>query len=128
MMGVPVLLSCEWFIPEGSEANTAKKDYESIPLNAVVVKTWNNQTPPVDKQVVFVTNGEVKDPFIAFDRYDDRTLMENNLFRETKQNWHLEEAPKKTREGVVVLFHKTAKELGVTRFTIYTKYTGLAPP
>jgi hypothetical protein len=199
LVGVPGLLSCDWFNPEGSEANTAKKDYEPIPLNAVVVKTWNNQTPPVDKQVVFVTNGEVKDPFIAFDRYDDRSLMENNLFRETKQNWHLEEAPKKTREGVFVqvymvmamkaltkaflmwqeeqahlnelgketswemyrrklkmlnrnklivfvgayfgIFlshevimlvdvpvHKTAQELGVTRSSIYTKYTGLSPP
>jgi hypothetical protein len=84
LVGVPGLLSCDWFNPEGSEANTAKEDYEPIPLNAVVVKTWNNQTPPVDKQVVFVTNREVKDPFVAFDRYDDRSLMENNLFRETK--------------------------------------------
>ncbi len=24
--------------------------------------------------------------------------------------------------------HKTAKELGVTRSSIYTKYTGLSPP
>jgi len=199
LVGVAGLLSCDWFNPEGSEANTTKKDYEPIPLNAVVVKTWNNQTPPVDKQVVFVTNREVNDPFVAFDRYDDRSLMENNLFRETKQNWHLEDAPKKTREGVFVqvymvmamkaltkaflmwqeeqarlhalgketswemyrrklkmlnrnklivfvatyfgIFlshevimlvdvpvHKTAKELGVTRTSIYTKYTGLPPP
>ena len=199
LVGVPGLLSCDWFNPEGSQTNTAKKDYEPIPLNAVVVKTWDNQTPPVDKQVVFVTNGEVKDPFVAFDRYDERSLMENNLFRETKQDWYLEEPPKKTREGVFVqvymvmamkaltkaflmwqqeqarlyelgketswemyrrrlkmlnrnklivfvgayfgIFlshevimlvgvpvHKTAKELGVTRSSIYTKYTGLSPP
>jgi len=199
LVGVPGLLSCDWFNPEGSEANTTKKNYEPIPLNAVVVKTWDNQTPPVDKQVVFVTNREVKDPFVSFDRYDDRSLIENNLFRETKQDWHLEDAPKKTREGVFVqvymvmamkaltkaflmwqeeqarlhalgketswemyrrklkmlnrnklivfvetyfgIFlshevimlvdvpvHKTAKELGVTRTSIYTKYTGLPPP
>ena len=199
LMGVPGLMSCDWFNPEGSEANTTKKDYEPIPLNAVVVKSWDNQTPPVDKQVVLVTNGEVKDPFVAFDRYDDRSLIENNLFRETKQDWYLEDPPKKTREGVFVqvymvmamkaltkaflmwqeeqarldalgketswemyrrklkmlnrnklivfveayfgIFlshevimlvdvpvHKTAKELGVTRTSIYTKYTGLSPP
>jgi hypothetical protein len=199
LVGVPGLMSCDWFNPEGSEANTAKKDYEPIPLNAVVVKTWNNQTPPLDKQVVFVTNREVKDPFVAFDRYDDRSLMENNLFRETKQNWYLEDPPKKNREGVfvqvymvmamkaltkaflmwqeeqarldalgketswemyrrklkmlnrnkLIVFveayfgillshevimltgipvHKTARELGVTRDSIYTKYTGLSPP
>jgi hypothetical protein len=199
LVGIPGLMSCDWFNPEGSEANTTKKDYEPIPLNAVVVKTWNNETPPVDKQVVFVTNREVKDPFVAFDRYDDRSLIENNLFRETKQDWYLEDSPKKTREGVFVqvyvvmamkaltkaflmwqeeqarlhelgketswemyrrklkmlnrnklivfvgsyfgIFlshevimlvnvpvHKTAKELGVTRASIYTKYTGLSPP
>ena len=199
LVGVPGLMSCDWFNPEGSEANTTKKDYEPIPLNAVVVKTWDNQTPPVDKQVVLVTNREVKDPFVAFDRYDDRSLIENNLFRETKQDWYLEDSPKKTREGVFVqvymvmamkaltkaflmwqeeqarldalgketswemyrrklkmlnrnklivfveayfgIFlshevimladvpvHKTAKELGVTRTSIYTKYTGLSPP
>jgi hypothetical protein len=27
-------------------------------------------------------------------------LLENNLFRETKQDWYLEEPPKKTKEGV----------------------------
>jgi len=199
LLGVEGLLSCDWFNPEGSEANTTKRDYEPIPLNAVVVKTWDNKSPPVDKQVVLVTNGEVKDPFVVFDRYDDRSLIENNLFRETKQNWHLEDPPKKSREGVFVqvymvmamkalttaflmwqeeqarlhasgkqttwemyrrklkvlnrnklivfvgnLFgiflshevimlldvpvHKTAQELGVTRQSIYAKYTGLSPP
>lgn len=49
LVGVPGLLICDWFNPEGSETNTTKKDYEPIPLNAVVVKTWDNQTPPVDK-------------------------------------------------------------------------------
>jgi hypothetical protein len=71
LVGVPRLLSCDWFNPEDSESDTTKKDYELTPLNAVVVKTLDNQTPPVDKQVVMVSNGEVKNPFVAFDRYDD---------------------------------------------------------
>ena len=102
LAGVPDLLTCDWFNPEGSKANTTKKDYEPIPLNAVVIKKWDNKAPPVEKQVVLVTNIGVKDPFIAFDRYDDRSLIENNLFRETKQNWHLEHPPKKTKEGVYI--------------------------
>jgi len=104
---VPDLLTCDWFNPEGSKANTTKKDYEPIPLNAVVVKKWDNKAPPVEKQVVFVTNMDVKDPFIAFDRYDERSLMENNLFREVKQNWHLEHPPKKTKEGVYIQTYTT---------------------
>lgn len=107
LVGVPDLLTCDWFNPKGSQANTTKKDYEPIPLNAVVVKTWGNKTPPLEKQVVFVTNIDVKDPFVTFDRYDSRSLMENKLFREVKQNWHFEHPPKKTKEGVYIQTYMT---------------------
>jgi len=107
LVGVTDLFTCDWFNPEGSKANTTKNDYEPIPLNAVVVKKWDNKTPPPEKQVVFVTNIGVKDPFIAFDRYDDRSLMENKLFREVKQNWHFEHPPKKTKEGVYIQTYMT---------------------
>jgi len=107
LVGVTDLLTCDWFNPEGSKANTTKNDYEPIPLNAVVVKKWDNKTPPLEKQVVFVTNIDVKDPFITFDRYDDRSLMENKLFREVKQNWHFEHPPKKTKEGVYIQTYMT---------------------
>ncbi len=107
LVAVPDLMTCDWFNPKGSKANTTKKNYEPIPLNAVVVKKWDNQIPPPDKQVVFITNIDVKDPFITFDRYDDRSLMENRLFREVKQNWHFEHPPKKTKEGVYVQAYMT---------------------
>ena len=99
---MPDLLSCDWFNPEGSKANTTKKDYEPIPLNTVVVKEWDNKIPAPEKQVVLVTNLDVKDPFITFDLYDARSIMENNLFREVKQNWHFEHPPKKNKEGVFI--------------------------
>ncbi len=44
LVGVPDLLTCDWFNPEGSSANTTKKDYEPISLNAVVIKKWDNKT------------------------------------------------------------------------------------
>jgi hypothetical protein len=34
----------------------------------------------LDKQVVLVTNRDVQDPFIAFDRYDGRSLIEKICF------------------------------------------------
>ena len=36
-----------------------------------------------------------------------------------------------SHEGIMLVdipVHKTAKELGVTRSSMYTKYTGLSPP
>jgi Transposase DDE domain len=122
LIGVPGLLTCDWFNPQGSEAYTAKKDYEPIPLNAVVVKTWDNKTPPIDKQVVMITNGNVSDPFIAFDRYDDRSLIENGLFRDTKQNWNLLDPPKKIKEGVFVqVYTVMAMKALTTAFLIWQK-------
>ena len=120
LVGVPDLLTCDWFNPEGSKANTTKKDYEPIPLNAVVVKKWDNKTPPLEKQVVFVSNIDVKDPFIVFDRYDDRSLIENKLFREVKQNWHFEHPPKKTKRGVYVQVYMTMAMKALT--TAYLKW------
>ncbi len=102
LVAVPDLLTCDWFNPKGSKTNTSKKDYEPIPLNSVVVKKWDNKIPAPEKQVVFITNLDVADPFTIFDLYDDRSLMENNLFREVKQNWHFEHPPKKCKEGVYV--------------------------
>ena len=117
LVAVPDLMTCDWFNPKGSKANTAKKDYEPIPLNAVVVKKWDNQVPPPEKQVVFITNIDVKDPFITFDRYDDRSLMENKLFREVKQNWHFEHPPKKNKEGVhIQVFMTMAMKALTTAF------------
>jgi hypothetical protein len=107
LVGVADLLTCDWFNPQGSKVNSTKKDYVPIPLNTVVVKTWDNKTPPLEKQVVFVTNIAIKDPFITFDRYDERSLMENKLFREVKQNWHFEHPPKKTKAGVYVQTYMT---------------------
>ena len=102
LTAVPDLLTCDWFNPKGSKANTSKKDYDPIPLNAVVVKKWDNKIPAQGKEVVFITNLTVVNPFTTFDLYDDRSLMENNLFREVKQNWHFEHPPKKCKEGVFV--------------------------
>ena len=58
LVAVPDLMTCDWFNPKGSKANTTKKNYEPIPLNAVVVKKWDNQVPQPDKQVVFITNSQ----------------------------------------------------------------------
>lgn len=43
----------------------------------IIIMNGNNR--------VFVTNMDViKDPFAAFDAYDERSIIENSLFRETK--------------------------------------------
>jgi hypothetical protein len=66
----------------------------------VVIRQWKNkvyETPPV-----LLTNGSVEDAFEAYEDYDQRSSIENSIFREGKQPWNLEHAPMKTEAAVIV--------------------------
>src|SRR5699024_5987313 len=76
------------------------KQSEGNPINAVVVQTYQNEDIPADKCPVFLTNGNVDDPFVIYDEYDNRSLIENLLFREGKQGWDLEHAPTRKANGM----------------------------
>jgi hypothetical protein len=83
-----------------------RRDYEGQPINAVVVRRWNNRAPATDG-TVYLTNGPVSDPFVVFDTYDWRSVIENGIFKEGKHPWHLGHFPKKTEAAVVVHCHFT---------------------
>jgi hypothetical protein len=78
-----------------------RRDFEGKPLNAVVVQLWNNH-PPSKDGIVYLTNGPVDDPFVVFDDYDWRSVIENGIFKEGKHPWHLLAFPKKTEGAVIV--------------------------
>ncbi|HET8852255.1 MAG TPA: transposase [Ktedonobacteraceae bacterium] len=78
-----------------------RRDYEGQPINAVVVRRWNNRTPATEG-TVYLTNGPVTDPFVVFDDYDWRSVIENGIFKEGKHPWHLGQFPKRTEAAVVV--------------------------
>lgn len=71
-------------------------------LNAVVLKMWRNETPdPKTGPWVILSNGTVAAPWALVDAYDDRSWIENGLFRNAKQFWTLTKwFPKKTEAGV----------------------------
>jgi hypothetical protein len=74
------------------------------PLNAVVVLSWGGRTYP-DGGTVYLTNDPVRDPFVAFDAYDGRSAIENSIFKEGKQPWHLEQFPQRTAAAVSQVAH-----------------------
>lgn len=49
-----------------------------------------------------MTTDPAPDPFVAFDAYDDRSLIENSCNREAKEHWFLEHHPKRSEAGVRV--------------------------
>jgi hypothetical protein len=83
-----------------------RREYEGQPINAVVVRRWNNRAPATDG-TVYLTNGPVSSPFVVFDTYDWRSVIENGIFKEGKHPWHLGQFPKKSEAAVVVHCHFT---------------------
>jgi hypothetical protein len=96
-----------------------RRDYEGQPINAVVVQRWNNQTPATEG-IVYLTNGPVSDPFVVFDTYDCRSVIENGIFKEGKHPWHLGHFPKRSEAAVIVHCHFTLLVMGLcTAFRLW---------
>ena len=69
-------------------------------LNAVVVQQWHNDIPTGGVRV-YLTNLTVTNPWTVVDAYDDRSWIENGLFRQSKQFGRLTRwFPQKSAAGV----------------------------
>jgi hypothetical protein len=67
----------------------------------VVLKLWRNQPPNKTGARVYLTNGPVDNPWVTVDAYDDRSWIENGLFRNSKQFLRLTRwFPERTEAGV----------------------------
>jgi hypothetical protein len=99
--GVSELNTYTAYGPPGHGKDSAKKSFKANPINAIVVTQWENHNYGWEKSKVFVTNMPVvPNPFDAFEAYDDRSIIENSLFRQTKQSLHLQYPINKTQEGM----------------------------
>jgi len=104
-----------------------RRDYQGQPINAVVVRRWDNRIPATDG-TVYLTNGPVSDPFVIFDTYDWRSVIENGIFKEGKYPWHLGRFPKKTEAAVVVHCHFTVLVMALaTAFRLWQAQQALSP-
>ena len=113
IVGIPDLQTFDTYGPPGHGDGKARKDFKPNPINAVVVSEWRGRTFKTPK--VFVTNGQVTKPRLTFDRYDDRSLIENGLFREGKQAWSLQSPPKRSEAGVKVHVYMTYVAMALSR-------------
>jgi Transposase DDE domain len=79
-----------------------RRDYQGQPINAVVVRRWDNRVPTGDG-TVYLTNGPVADPFVVFDSYDWRLRRQRGESRQSHRLcgrclWHF---PSRRTRGVV---------------------------
>jgi len=84
--------------PQQPGKRLARRDRPA--LNAVVVQQWRNNIPTGGARV-YLTNLSVTNPWLVVDAYDDRSWIENGLFRQNKQFWRLTRwFPQKSEAGV----------------------------
>jgi hypothetical protein len=98
LVGVEGLTSASFYSELGSGSHTNQKDFNPNPINAVVVMKdpYIEKHPDSSYRLIILTNDKVNNPFHAYDRYDERSEIENSLFREAKQSWFIERPSKNT--------------------------------
>jgi Transposase DDE domain len=127
LVGLEALTSYDQYGEAEDTQNAHRSDYVGQPINAVVVRKWENRVPQTGG-TVYLTNGEVRDPFVVFDTYDWRSVIENGIFKEGKHPWHLLNFPKRTEAAVVVHCHLTLLVMGLTTaFRLWQKQQATAP-
>jgi hypothetical protein len=100
VVGLAGLTSAGFYGGLGSGSHENHRDFVPNPLNAVVVlDDPYKKNNPESKTLVILTNAPVDLPLKAYDAYDDRSTIENGLFREAKQGWFIERPARNTQAG-----------------------------
>jgi hypothetical protein len=100
VVGLTSLTSAGFYGGSGSGSHENRRDFIPNPLNAVVVLSdpYKESNPQSDTLVI-LTNAPVDIPLNAYDAYDDRSTIENSLFREAKQGWFIERPARNTADA-----------------------------
>jgi len=115
VVGINGLTSAGFYGEFGSGSHENRNDFQPNPINAVVVlhDPYRENNPNI-KTMVILTNGSVDKPLDVYDGYDARSEIENSLFRESKQSWHLKKPPENTKAGFLVHAYLTILTMGLT--------------
>jgi hypothetical protein len=127
LVGLEALTSYDQYGDAQYTQHAHRRDYVGQPINAVVVRKWENRLPKTGG-TLYLTNASVSDPFTVFDPYDWRSVIENGIFKEGKHPWHLLCFPKRTEAAVMVHCHFTLLVMGLcTAFRLWQAKSTLVP-
>jgi hypothetical protein len=127
LVGVPALTSYDSYGEAEHTQYAHRRDFVGQPINAVVVRRWENRVPK-GGGTVYLTNADVRTPFTIFDTYDWRSVIENGIFKEGKHPWHLLRFPKRTEAAVIVHCHFTLLVMALcTAFRLSQARSATAP-
>ncbi len=128
LVGIEGLTTYDSYGEPEQTQHAQRRDYEGQPINAVVVRRWDNRVPK-GEGTVYLTNGDVSAPFRIFDTYDWRSVIENGIFKEGKHPWHLLRFPKRTQAAVVVHCFFTLLVMALcTAFRFWQAQAPSSPP
>jgi len=115
VIGIEGLTTAGFYSERGSGSHEYQNDFESNPLNAVVVlhDPYREHNPNMDIMVI-LTNGPVDKPLKVYDGYDARSEIENTLFRESKQGWFIKRPPENSKAGFLVHSYLTILTMALT--------------
>src|SRR2546426_11885870 len=80
LVGIEGLTTYDSYGDPEQTQHAHRRDYEGQPINAVVVRRWDNRVPATEG-TVYLTNGPVADPFVVFDSYDWRSVIEYGIWK-----------------------------------------------
>ncbi len=127
LVGLEALTSYDSYGTVEQTQHAGRGDYMGQPINAVLVRRWDNHVPK-GGGTVYLTNASVSDPFTVFDTYDWRSVIENGIFKEGKHPWQLLRFPQRTQAAVVVHCHFTLLVMGLcTAFRLWQAQSALSP-
>jgi len=93
VVGIESLTTAGFYGELGSGSHENRKDFVANPINAAVVLDSPYKRKHPDAQpMVILTNGSVQKPMAVYDAYDERSEIENSVFREAKQTWFIQRA------------------------------------
>jgi hypothetical protein len=100
VVGIAGLTTDDQYGPPEHGRHHHRRDFQPNPINAVVVRKWNNRNYGPGGKTVFLTNAAVDKPLQPFDDADDRSLIEHGCIKESQQPWSLQHPPQKTARAV----------------------------
>jgi len=102
VVGIQEVVSYDQYGEEGFSKDRYKKSFRPHKINTVVVVEWEGKNYGRDSWVTYLTNMKVNNPIKVFDEYDERSIIENSLFKEAKQGWFIKHAPQKTEKALYI--------------------------
>lgn len=114
--GVEELTSAGFYGALGSGSHENSKAFVPNPINAVVVlhDPFKENNPKSDTMVI-LTNGRTgKKPLKTYDAYDERSEIENSMFREGKQSWFIQRPAQNTAASFRAHVYMTIATIALT--------------